>query len=192
MNNIYFVQKGGASEPAVLCEDHARRIEPFDAVSEPMDESDEPCVVCLARAKDELLEIATELIDADGSGMLPFLRLLAGLLEARTGAGDETEIEDIFRAALGGVDRAIENVVEILFDKFDAGDPVVFARDVHRPPHYVIPARATGRVERIAGGMVTVTLDRAVRGEGADDLRALLFDDKEEFLHAVRKLRPPD
>ena len=120
----------------------------------------------------------------------PFLRLLAGLLEARAGAGDE--FEEIFRAALGGVDRAIENVVEILFDKFDAGDAVVFSRDVRRPPHYVIPARATGRVERIAGGMVTVTLDRAVRGEGADDLRALLFDDKEEFLHSVRKLRPPD
>lgn len=190
MNNIYFVQKGGASEPAVLCEEHARRIEPFDAVSEPMDESDEPCVVCLARAKDGLLEIATEQIDADGGGMLTFLRLLAGLLEARTDSGDE--FEEIFRAALGGVDRAIENVVEILFDKFDAGDAVVFARDVQRPPHYLIPARATGRVERIAGGMVTVTLDRAVPGEGAGDLRALLFDDKEEFLHAVRKLRPPD
>ena len=188
MNNIYFVQKGGASEPAALCEDHARRIEPFDAVSEPMDESDEPCVVCLARAKDELLEIATELIDADGSGMLPFLRLLAGLLEARTGAGDE--FEEIFRAALGGVDRAIENVAEILFDKFNAGDAVVFTRDVQRPPHFVIPAHATGRVERIGGGMVSVTLDRAVRGGGADDLIAVLFDDKEEFLHSVRRLHP--
>ena len=189
MNNVYFVEKGGASEPAVLCEAHAQGIKPFDAVSEPLDPSDDPCVVCFARAKDELLELATEIIDADGSGMLPFLRLIAGLLDARTEFGDEAE--EIFRAALGGVDRAIENVLEILFDKFDEGDAVEFTRDVTRPPHFVVPSRATGRVGRIGGGMVSVTLDRPARGGGSDELSIVLFDDKEEFLHSIRKSRPP-
>lgn len=189
MNHVYFVQRGGASETAVLCEGHAERIAPFDAVSEPLDPSDDPCVVCVARAGEELLDIAAELIDVDGSGMLRFLRLIAGLLEARTGLDDAAE--EVFRAALGGVDRAIENVVEILFDKFDEGDAAVFTREVTREPHFVIPAHTTGRVSRIAAGMVSVTLDRAASGPASSELREVLFDGKEEFLHAVRKSSPP-
>ena len=193
MNNIHFVEKGGASEPAVLCEEHAQRIEPFDAVSEPMDPSDEPCVVCFARYKDELIEVATDIIGTDGSGMSSFLNLVAGLLEARAEGDDEGA--DVFHAALGGIERAITNVQEIRFDKFNVGDAVVFTREVARPPHVTVPFGSRGTVELIWSESICIKLDRPVTGGDSVSYDAVWFDGegghdwRAEFLDSVSKTR---
>src|SRR5215210_5129663 len=145
MNKVYFVERGGVPEPTVLCDKHAQEEVPFDAVSEPLEETDDPCVVCFEQLKEEMLEIATEIIDTDGRGLRTYLGLLAGLLEARAEAGDESE--DVFRAALVGVERAIANVIEIEIDRFNEGDAVEFTRDVARTPRFTVPSGARGRVE---------------------------------------------
>lgn len=195
MNNIHFVEKGGASEPAFLCEEHAQKIAPFDAVSEPMDPSDEPCVVCFARHKDELIEVATDIIGTDGGGMPPFLNLVAGLLGARTEGDDEGA--DVFRAALGGIERAITNVQEIRFDRFNVGDAVVFTSEVARPPHVTVPFGSRGAVELIWSESIRIKLDRPVAGGDSAEYDAVWFggeggrDWRAEFLDGVRKTRAP-
>ena len=195
MNNVHFVERRGASEPAVLCEEHAQGVKPFDAVSEPIEPSEEPCVICLARDKDALLEIAADIIGLDGRGMATFLNLLAGLLEARAEVDDEGG--DVFRAALGGIERALANVQEIRFDKFNVGDVVVFTREVSRPPHVTIPFGATGKVELIWSESVCVRLDRPVTGRDSASYDAVWFDGegghdwRGEFLDCVRRKQAP-
>ena len=89
MNKIYFVSRRGASDLAVLCDAHAAAHGPtYDAVSEPLDDSDEHCVLCLERLKGELLETATEIIDVDGRGLRLFFELISGLLDARAESDD--------------------------------------------------------------------------------------------------------
>jgi hypothetical protein len=195
MNNVYFVEKGGVSEPTVLCDRHAQEEVPFDAVSEALEETDDPCVVCFEQTKEEMLEIAAEIIDTDGRGLRTYLGLLAGLLEARAEAGDE--YEDVFRAALSGVERAAANVIEIEIDNFDEGDAVEFTRDVARPPRFTVPSGARGRIVLLRGKSVCVNLDRTISGHDSEDYDTVWFDGDDghdhrtEFLDSVRKVGPP-
>jgi|SRR5947209_12407531 len=194
MNKVYFVETDGASEPKVLCDDHAQRETPFDAVSDALEETDEPCVVCFERAKEEVIELATEIIDTDGRGLRTYLGLLAGLLEARVDSGDESS--DVFRAALAGVERAVENVTEVEFDKFSEGDAVEFRRDVARPPHFTVPSGACGRIVLLRGKSVCVNLDSTISGHDSEDYDSVWFDGDDghdhrtEFLDSVRKVGP--
>ncbi|MFL6284469.1 MAG: hypothetical protein ACJ74Q_15095 [Pyrinomonadaceae bacterium] len=192
MNRIYFVQVGGSSEPIPLCERHAGDESPFDAVSEALDETDEACVICSKRLNDEMLEVATEIIDTDGRGLRAFFNLLAGLLEVRADADDESS--DLFRAALDGVERTVSNVGEIEIDRFSEGDAVLFAREVKRPPHFTVPMGTRGHVTLLRGLNICVTLDREVSGQDNEDYNAVWFEGaagRHEFLDAVRKLPPP-
>lgn len=191
-NKIYFAQTDGSAEPKALCERHAGEESPFEAVSEPLDDTDEPCAVCAEKLTEEFLEIATEIIDPDGRGLRRFLNMVAGLLEARADAGDASS--ELFRAGFEGLDRAAENVAELEFDKFDEGDAVLFAREVTRHPYFTVPMGARGRLTLIRGESVCVTLDREASGRDSQGYSAVWFEGvsgRFEFLGALRKLPPP-
>ncbi len=192
-NKLYFVSRAGASDLAALCDEHASTHGPnYDAVSEPLDDSDEPCVLCLARLKGELLETATEIINVDGSGLRLFFELISGLLSARAEVGDEDS--HLFQIALEGAERTLTNLVEIEFDKFSEGDEIILRREVERPG-YTVPLGSTGIITRITGAGVVIKLDREVSCAGGGLQENLLFDDgetegfKSQFLRGVRRSR---
>ena len=194
MNKIYFVSRRGASDLAVLCDAHAAAHGPtYDAVSEPLDDSDEHCVLCLERLKGELLETATEIIDVDGRGLRLFFELIAGLLDARAESDDDDA--HLFKIAREGTERTLTNIVEVEFDKYSEGDAVVLAREVERQG-YTVPLGSTGIITRITDAGVIVKLDREVSGAGGAPHDTLLFDDcesegfKSHFLRCVRKVSP--